>query len=52
MPTEEEIEIAATAMQNSKAWPVVFKAGSARELARAALVALEKAKPQPERECS
>jgi len=32
----EELEIAAKAMQESKAWPAVFQAGSARVLAKAA----------------
>ena len=38
---EDEIEIVAKAMQQSKAWPAVFQAGSARELAKAALDALD-----------
>jgi hypothetical protein len=36
-------EIAARAMQTSKAWPVVFQAGSAGVLARAAVEAIEAA---------
>jgi len=37
--TEAEIRAAALAMQGSKAWPVVFAAGSAAYLARVALEA-------------
>lgn len=40
----DEIEaIIAKAMSASKAWPVVFEAGTAAELARAAVVALKTA---------
>lgn len=40
----DEIEdIIAKAMSASKAWPVVFEAGSAAELARAAVAALDAA---------
>lgn len=42
MPAESEIEAAACAMSASKAWPVVFQAGSARLLAIAALEAAER----------
>lgn len=37
MSDEEFIEAAAKAMQSSSAWPAVFTAGSAEELARAVL---------------
>lgn len=37
--SEAEIATAARAMQESKAWPVVFRAGVARYLARVALQA-------------
>ncbi len=40
MADDIAIRIAATAMQNSKAWPAVFKSGCAEELARAAFRAL------------
>ena len=36
----EMVERVARAMQSSKAWPVVFQAGSAQELARAAIAAM------------
>lgn len=36
----EMIERMAKAMQASKAWPAVFQAGAARELARVALVTI------------
>ena len=36
MWNDEELKIASTAMQNSKAWPVVFAAGAALTLAKAA----------------
>lgn len=39
---EEEIEIIASAMQKSKAWPAVFQAGTARALAEAAMNALDR----------
>lgn len=38
--TEAAIKVMAQAMLNSKAWPAVFKAGTAEELACAALLAL------------
>lgn len=39
----ETIERMAKAMQNSKAWPAVFQAGTARELARVSLEAIREA---------
>ena len=40
--SEAEVRAAVRAMQASRAWPVVFAAGSANLLARAALEAAEK----------
>lgn len=45
----EEIEIAAKAMQSSKAWPAVFRAGAARTLAKAASEAVSKHRADQER---
>ena len=43
MSRADLIALAAKAMRNSKAWPVVFHPGSAEELIEAALKAWEKA---------
>ena len=40
MTDDATVELVARRMQESKAWPAVFRAGTAQELARAALVAL------------
>lgn len=42
----EIIDRAAKAMQESRAWPVVFKAGAAEELARAALASTREPTPE------
>jgi len=42
--SDREIEIAAKAMQSSKAWPAVFQSGAARILAKAALDAVDKSR--------
>lgn len=44
MASPDFIAIGARAMQESKAWPAVFKAGSAAVLAEACLTAVERAK--------
>ena len=46
MATEAEIRAAARAMQESAAWPVVFKAGAARLLAEVALQAAERVREE------
>jgi hypothetical protein len=46
---DEEIEIASKAMQNSKAWPAVFKAGAAQTLAKAASEAVSRHRAEEER---
>jgi hypothetical protein len=48
MATDVEIELAAKAMRGSKAWPVVFGAGAAETLARAALEAIDLMRAQSE----
>ena len=42
--TSADVAAGAKAMQESRAWPVVFKAGSAAELARACLTAVAQTK--------
>jgi len=45
--TSADIDTAAKAMQESRAWPAVFQAGSAAVLARACLEAVTKSKEKP-----
>lgn len=50
MWTNDELEVATKAMQASKAWPAVFRAGTARVLAKAADDAVTKHRAEVDRQ--